>query len=53
MFKDPVVEEVRATRHKHASKFNYDLKKIAEDMNKRQEESWKKECILPAEASKT
>jgi len=39
MFKDPIVEEVRAARQRHAARFNYDLKKIAEDLRKRQEQS--------------
>ncbi len=39
MFKDPIVEEVRAVRQKHAARFNYDLKKIAEDLKKKQEKS--------------
>lgn len=28
MFKDPIVEEVRAIRQKHAARFNYDIKKL-------------------------
>ncbi len=39
MFKDPIVEEVRAARQKHAARFNYDLRKIAEDLKKKQEHS--------------
>ena len=29
MFEDPIVDEVREARIKHAAKFNFDLKKIA------------------------
>ena len=32
MFKDPIVEEVRAVRQKHAAQFDFDLKKIAQDL---------------------
>lgn len=31
MKKDPIVEEVRKQRERHARKFQYDLKKIVED----------------------
>ncbi len=37
MFEDPVVEEVRAARQKHAIRFNFDLKKIAQDLKEKQE----------------
>jgi hypothetical protein len=39
MFKDPIVEEVRAARQRHAKRFNYDLVKIADDLRKKQEQS--------------
>ena len=42
MFKDPIVEEIRAIRQQHAAGFNYDLKKIAEDLRKKQELSGRK-----------
>ena len=32
MKKDPIVEEVRKIREAHASKFNYDLKRICQDL---------------------
>lgn len=28
MFKDPIVEEVRATRQRHSARFNHDLKSL-------------------------
>jgi len=34
MYRDPIVEEVRRVRQKHAAKFGYDLKKIVEDFRK-------------------
>ncbi len=36
--KDPIVEEVRHAREKHAAKFKFDLKAIVEDAKRRQ---WK------------
>ena len=42
MFKDPIVEEVRAARQKHASRFKYNLRKIAEDLNEKQKQSGRK-----------
>jgi hypothetical protein len=42
MFKDPIVEEVRAARQKHAARFGFDLKKIAEDLKEKQAQSNRK-----------
>ncbi len=42
MFEDPIVEEVRAARQKHIARFNFDLKKIAQDLKEKQEESNRK-----------
>lgn len=42
MFEDPIVEEVRAVRQKHAARFNFDLKKIARDLKEKQEKSNRK-----------
>lgn len=39
MFKDPVVDEVRRAREEHAQKFSYNLEKIVEDLQRRQQES--------------
>ena len=36
MFVDPVVEEVRRERQKHAEQFNYDLRAIAADLKKQE-----------------
>ena len=38
MFRDPIVEEVRAARQRHAAQFGYDLRKIAEDLRKKRDE---------------
>ncbi|HPO14137.1 MAG TPA: hypothetical protein PLI09_11880 [Candidatus Hydrogenedentes bacterium] len=35
MTKDPIVEEVRAARQQHAARFDFDLKKIAEDIRQK------------------
>lgn len=37
MFKDPIVEEVRAARQRHAARFGYDLAAIVADLQKIQE----------------
>ena len=42
MFEDPIVEEVRAARQKHAARFNFNLKKIAQDLKEKQEKSNRK-----------
>ena len=52
MFKDPIVEEVRAARQKHAAKFNYDLRKIAEDLNRKQEKAGRKTVSFPPKPAK-
>ena len=42
MFKDPIVEKVRATRKQHAARFDFDLRKIAEDLKKKEIQSGRK-----------
>lgn len=37
MFKDPIVEEVRAARQRHASKFNNDLGRIVADLRQKEQ----------------
>jgi len=36
MFKDPIVEEVRVARHRHASKFHNDLDAIVADLKEKE-----------------
>ena len=48
MFKDPIVEEVRATRQQHAARFNFDLRKIAEDFKKKERQSIRKLVSFPS-----
>jgi len=49
MFKDPIVEEVRAIRQQHAAhfNFNFDLRKIAEDFKKKERQSGRKLVSFP------
>jgi hypothetical protein len=37
MFKDPVVEEVRAARQRHSARFNHDLNAIVADIREKQQ----------------
>ena len=37
-WRDPIVEEIRKIREAHAARFNYDVRAIAEDLMKRQDE---------------
>jgi hypothetical protein len=39
MYHDPIVEEVRAIRERLAAAFDFDIRKIAEDAQQRQETS--------------
>jgi hypothetical protein len=45
--KDPIVEEVRRIRHEHASKFNFDLHAICEDLRKREKTCGRRLVTLP------
>ena len=47
MFTDPIVEEVRNARQRHAKRFNYDLKKIAEDLKEREKRSERRIVSFP------
>ena len=42
MINDPIVEQVREERNKHAAQFNYDLNAIYEDLKKQEKESKQK-----------
>jgi hypothetical protein len=56
MWKDPIVEEVRKIRQRHAERFNYDLRAIVDDLCEQQEQSGRKyvrfEPRRPSEATK-
>ena len=47
MFQDPIVDEVRSVRQKHATRFKFDQKKIAEDLNKKQAQSKRRVVSYP------
>lgn len=52
MFKDPIVEEVRAARQKHAAQFNYDLRKIAKDLRNKEQQAGRKSVSFPPKPAK-
>jgi hypothetical protein len=52
MYKDPIVEAVRAARQKHAAQFNYDLRKIAEDLRAKEQQSGRKIVSFPPKPAK-
>lgn len=37
MFKDPIVEEVRAARQRHSARFNNELESIVADLKEKQQ----------------
>ena len=45
---DPIIEEVRRIREKHAAKFNYDPKAIFADLKRQEEQSEKTFVSFPA-----
>ena len=47
MSEDPIVKEVREAREHHAAQFDYDLKKIAQDLKRQEQASGKKVVSLP------
>ena len=51
--KDTVVGEVRRTREQHAAKFNFDLKKIVADAQRRQHKLGHKVVSIPSRAPAT
>jgi hypothetical protein len=57
MWKDPIVEEVRKIREKHAAKFHYDLDAICRDLKEQEQRNAKRAVSLaakkPARRAKT
>lgn len=55
MWNDPIVEEVRKAREEHAAKFDYDLKRIFQDLKEQEQRSGRKVVSLaprrPAEVT--
>ena len=47
MWKDPVVEDVRAIRDEYARSLDYDLGKICEDLRRQQAEDAREVVTLP------
>ncbi len=47
MEKDPIVEEVRKYREAHAKKFNYDLKRICQDLKEKEKKYPNRLVSLP------
>lgn len=52
MWKDPVVEGVRALRDEYAQSFDYDLSKICEDLRDKQSKNAQKVVTLPSKTGK-
>jgi hypothetical protein len=48
MWKDPIVEEVRKIRDKHAAKFHYDLDAICRDLKEQEQRNAKRVVSLAA-----
>jgi len=48
MWKDPIVEEVRKIREKHAARFKYDLDAICRDLKEQERKSGRRAVSLPA-----
>jgi len=44
---DPIVEEIRATRHELAERFDNDLSRIIADVRRQEEESGREYISLP------
>jgi hypothetical protein len=57
MWKDPIVEEVRKIRERHAAKFKYDLDAICRDLKEQERKSGRRLVSLsakkPARRAKT
>ena len=50
--RDPIVEEIRRIRQKHAEKFNYDLDAIFEDLKRKERQSNRRIVSLGPKRSK-
>jgi hypothetical protein len=47
MMRDPIVEEVRQARQRHAARFNYDARAIFEDLKRKEQSSARKIVSYP------
>ena len=52
MFRDEIVEEIRKNRQEHAAKFNFDIRKIAKELNKQQLDHRRKTISFPPKKSR-
>lgn len=50
MLADPVVEEVRRVRQEYARQFNYDLRAIAADLHRQEQEHSERLVSFPAKS---
>ncbi|MBM3334123.1 hypothetical protein FJY63_05630 [Candidatus Sumerlaeota bacterium] len=48
MLADPIVEEVRRVRREYAKRFNYDLRAIAADLRKQEQQHRERLISFPA-----
>jgi len=46
--RDPIVEEVRQSRQRHAARFNYNARAIFEDLKRKENASSRKVVSYPA-----
>jgi hypothetical protein len=53
MLKDPIVDEVHAIREAHAKRFGYDMRKIVDDLIKKQAARAATAATKPAKTRKT
>ena len=53
MIKDEIVEETRRLRDEYAKQFDYDLRKMFEDLKKKQKESGRKYVSFSNKSSET
>ena len=47
MWKDPIVEEVRAIRDAYAKQFDYDLEAIFRDLKEKEDKSHREFILIP------
>jgi hypothetical protein len=52
MFDDPIIEEVRRVRQEYAKRHNYDLRAIAADLRKQEQEHPERLVSFPARAAR-
>ena len=53
MYHDPIVEEVRKAREEYAQQFNFNLREMVADLQRRERDSGRKTVSFAAENSNT